>query len=134
MTPTPLITPAGSLIAMPTSPPAPASIEAAYNRIAAATKSVFTGQVQIADFGPGPMEVSFSLPPIMQADGVNWIAFLKALKGQVNYFQFNTTFTSAWPELDLTGRYWRLKNNQSKYPLNKDRTYLITIDAIEALN
>ena len=131
---TPLVVPSGSLIAMPAYPSAPASIEPAYNRIAAAARSIFTGQIQISDFGPGPMEVSFSLPAMTQANGANWIAFLKALKGQVNYFQFGAVFLGSYPELDLGGRYWRLKTNQSKFPIGNDRVYRITIDAIEAIN
>lgn len=122
---------------MPPTPAAPAMIEPAWNEKAGATESVYTGIQQFMDWGAGPSEISLTMPPLIQFNGQAFVAFLEALLGQVNYFTFNAAFLDAYPEILLAGspptpRYWRLKTNQRKWQIPKDRNYRITFDCREA--
>lgn len=122
--------PSGSLIAMPTTPAAPASFEFLKPEIAAANTSIFTGQQQVQDWGAGPREVSFAMPAMTKATAAAWLTFVSDLKGMVNYFVFGTSFTTAYTE--LAGINWRLKTNGVKVSVGSDRMYRMSFDCREA--
>jgi len=123
--------PSGSLVAMPTVPAAPASIEFSAGEIAAANVSPFTGQRQIQDWGTAPMECAFSLPPMTHAQGSVWVAWIRNMKGIVNYTQFPTAFASAYSE-SIGSRNWRLKNNMSKWSVGSNRMFMVSLEFVEA--
>ncbi len=75
------------LIAMPTSPPAPASIEYTAQDTVATSVSPFTGQAQIQDWQASYLEASVSMPPLTHVQAQSWIAFLMILRGQAKVFQ-----------------------------------------------
>jgi hypothetical protein len=120
------------VVTIPSYPPAPASIEFSAFDIVALSKSPFTGQQQVQDWGPGPMEAKVSLPPLTDAQAQPWISFLFALKGMANVFQFTPEFTAAYPA-SLGDRFWRLKSNQRSWSINGQRLYGISFEIIEAL-
>jgi len=122
--------PSGSAITIPAYPPAPSSFEFAVGEIAAGPPNPFTGQQIIHDWGTAPDEISVSWPPMTAAQAADWKTFLRALKGMVNYFAFSTAFTTAYPE--FASKNWRLKDNQVRWQVDGNRTYLLTFEAREA--
>lgn len=127
-----------TVVTMPSTPASPQSIEFSPNDIVALSKSPFTGQQQVQNWGTGPMEASLSLPPLTDTDAQAWIAFLLALNGVANVFQFSSAFAAAYPASLKTGsplaqRYWRLKSNQRKWSISEARVYGIQLEIIEAL-
>lgn len=119
------------IIDIPLYPPAPASIDFNQVTFAAANVSPFTGQQQVQDWNATLMEVSVSMPPMTQANAVAWVAFLRALKGVVNVFQFTSAFMAAYPELG--SRYWRLKSNTAGWTVANTRLYGVTFEIREAV-
>jgi len=93
--------------------------------------AIFNDVQQLQDWGPGATEISVSWPPMTAAQAVAWKTFLTSLKGMVNYFQFGSAFTTAYPE--FAGKNWRLKTNQPKWDVQPDRMYRITFECREAL-
>lgn len=121
---------------MPSTPSAPASIEPAWNDIVGVSINSFTGQQQFYNWGVGPCELSVTLPPMPQSEAGAWITFLQGLQGIANYFVFTSSFAAAYPDILMSGggqRYWRLKSNQRRWTVGKDRLYRIAFDCREAL-
>lgn len=117
---------------IPSSPPAPASIEFSVVDIVSGNVSPFTGQMQIYDWNANYMEASVTLPPLPYTDGQQWVTFLRSLKGIAGVFQFSAAFMAAYPN-DIGTRYWRLKSNLRKWSVTKDRYYGIQFDCREAI-
>jgi hypothetical protein len=128
---------AGSVIAMPDTPPAPSALEIVLMDVVAMARNPFTGQQLTQDWNAGWKELSVTVPPLNDAEAQPWLAFLAALKGTRNVFQFHTAVCAAYP-LTLQGGspptplYWRLKTNERKYTIDPDRYYRIQFEVIEA--
>ena len=75
------------LIAMPTTPSAPATVEYTALDTVAAGVSPFTGQEQIQDWQASYIEASVSMPALTHPQAQEWIAFLMALRGRAKVFQ-----------------------------------------------
>ena len=121
---------------MPTTPIAPASIEPAFYDIVGETMSPFTGQQQFVVWGVGPCELSVSMPAMQQAVAEAWITFLQQLQGKANYFQFPSSFTTAYADIlksSGTARNWRLKTNKRMWRVTRGGVYHISFDCREAL-
>ena len=121
-----------NIITIPSTPPAPASIEFTANDAVSINISPFTGQQQVYNWGALPMEISVSMPAMPYAVAQSWVSFLRNLQGQANVFQFTAAFTAAYSG-DLGSRYWRLKSNQRKWSVNEARMYGIHFEAREAM-
>lgn len=126
------------VITMPSTPASPASIEFSVVDIVALSKSPFTGQQQVQDWNANYMKASVSLPPLTDAQAQDWIAFLVALKGVKNVFQFGSAFAAAYPASLKTGsplsqRYWRLESNERKWSISEARVYGVQFNIIEAI-
>jgi hypothetical protein len=121
-----------NVVTIPTSPPAPASIEFTQIDNVAISVSPFTGQQQTQDWQATYMEASVSLPPLTYAQAQAWVTFLRNLKGVAGVFQFGSAFTAAY-SADLGTRYWRLKSNARKWSVTNARLYGIQFDVREAL-
>jgi hypothetical protein len=76
-----------TIIPMPVSPPAPATMEFTAIDTVAVSISPFTGQQQVYDWQASYLEASVSMPALTGPQAQNWIAFLMALHGQANVFQ-----------------------------------------------
>lgn len=127
--------PTGTLIAIPSYPPAPKSIQPAWKDIVGSTTNTFNDQQQFMNWSAGACEISVTLPPLDHATASNWIAFLKSLQGMANYFTFTDAFCTAYPDLLLNSgvkRNWRLKSNTRTWILDDDRNTRITFEAREA--
>lgn len=120
-----------NIVVIPTVPPAPQSIEFDQFDFVASTSSPFTGQQQIQDWNANNMGLRVNLPPLIYSTAQTWVAFLRSLKGIAGVFQFTPAFMAAYPN-DLGTRYWRLKSNQRKWVISKDRVYLISFECREA--
>jgi hypothetical protein len=77
-----------SIVSMPSVPSAPASVDFTANDLIAVSTSSFTGQQQIQDWQHGWIEASVSMPALTHQEAQAWIAFLMALRGQLNIFLF----------------------------------------------
>ena len=77
-----------TIIPMPATPAAPASVEYTAEDIVAASLSPFTGQQQVYDWQASYLKASVSMPPLTHAQAQQWIAFLMSLRGKSNVFQF----------------------------------------------
>jgi hypothetical protein len=75
------------LIAMPTTPSAPATVEYTALDTVANSVSPFTGQEQIQDWQASYLEASVSMPALTHPQAQEWIAFLMALRGRAKVFQ-----------------------------------------------
>lgn len=75
------------IIALPSTPAAPASIEFSANDIVGISQSPFTAQQQIQSWSAAWMEWSVQYPAMRHSDATAWIAFLMALQGTANVFQ-----------------------------------------------
>lgn len=120
------------VITMPTDPAAPASIEFSVIDVVAVSKSPFTGQQQVQDWGSTFMEANVSLPPLTATQAEDWITFLRDLKGMANVFQFGAAFAAAYSS-SIGSRYWRLKSNQRKWSVGEARVFGIQFEVMEAL-
>jgi hypothetical protein len=76
-----------NLIAMPSTPPAPQSVEFSAVDIVGASYSPFTGQGQFYDWQAGWLEATITMPPLTQLQAPAWVGFMMALRGQLNVFQ-----------------------------------------------
>jgi hypothetical protein len=90
------------IIATPTDPPAPSTMEFTGEDLVAVSVSPFTGQQQVQDWGASFMEASVSLPPLTHAQAQAWIAFMLSLHGQANVFQLGDPLAVA-PKGAATG-------------------------------
>jgi hypothetical protein len=111
-------------------------LEVITNHLAAANTNPFTGQQQTQDWQNDYMELSVSMASMNQATGQAWVAFLKALSGIVNVFQFPSAVAAAFPETlttdGTTQRVWRLKANQVKWTIKAGKIYGLTFEVREA--
>jgi hypothetical protein len=125
-----------TVVTMPTSPVAPASLEPAINAIGGSTTNPFTGQQQTYDFSASFMEISVSMPSMTKAQGQVWAAFFASCDGTQNVFTFPSNVVALFPaELTTDGttaRYWRLKANQVKWTIKTGQVYGITFECREA--
>lgn len=121
-----------TVVSVPAYPPAPASIDLSVVEIVSGNVSPFTGQMQVYDWNASYMEASVVMPPLRNADGQNWVAFLRSLKGIASVFQFTAAFMAAYPN-DVGTRYWRLKSNTAKWSIDDNRHYRIQFDIREAI-
>ena len=85
----------GWTLVTPPSVPPPRTMEITANDTVATSLSPFTAQQQIYDWQAGWMEATISLPPMKRALAEPWIAFLMALHGQANVFQFGDPSATA---------------------------------------
>lgn len=125
------------MVTMPSTPPAPSSIELGLVDVVAMTRNPFTGAQLTQDWQASWKEISVTLPPMNDADAQAWLTFLAALKGQANVFQFGTAVCAAYPGTLMGGSpaaalYWRLKSNDRTYKIDPDRYYRIQFEAIQA--
>lgn len=120
-----------TIITMPTVPAAPASIEFIAPSAVAMSKSLFTGQQQIQNWGTLPMEINLNMPAMPQATAEAWITFLRALDGMANVFQFGAAFAGQYAS-SIGSRYWRLRNNSPKWSVSDMRVFGIQLELIEA--
>jgi hypothetical protein len=77
-----------SLIAMPTDPPAPKSIEWMLVNTIGSVISPFSLQRQIFNWAASTLRASLSYAPMTNGQALKWIAFLCALQGMSNQFLF----------------------------------------------
>lgn len=77
-----------TIIPVPSTPPAPKSIEWSVPSIVSVTTSPFTAQQQIQDWQASWMELSLSYPPMSNDTAQAWISFIMLLRGSANIFQF----------------------------------------------
>ncbi len=121
-----------NVVTIPPNPSSPASIEFGVTENVAMSMSPFTSQQQVQDWGGNYMQASVQMPAMIFSVAQNWVTFLRALKGPTCVFQFSTAFMTAYSG-DIGTRYWRLKSNTVKWSVNRDRTYSLQFDVIEAL-
>jgi hypothetical protein len=139
MSPQPLATYLGrTVIPIPAYPPAPESMEFTQVDPVAMVRSPFTGQQQIFDWGASWMEASVTMPPLQTADAINWVTFLRNLKGQANCFQFAAAFVAAYPwlldpQVTGTGLYWCLKAPARKWSLTHQRVFGMQFEILQVL-
>ncbi len=126
-----------SVIVIPSSPPAPQSMEFAQVDACSMVRSPFTGQAQVFHWGGVSggtwLEVSVSLPPLTVAQAQQWVAFFRALRGQANTFQFSAAFVAAYPWLLDSSWFWRLKSNTRKWSLTNQRVFGVQFEAIQVI-
>lgn len=84
-----------SIVSLPSSPAAPATIDYTANDVVAVSVSPFTGQQQIQNWQSSWLEASVSMPPLTHSQAQAWIAFLMALQGQANVFQLGDPVATA---------------------------------------
>ena len=127
-----------SIILIPAYPPAPEAIEFTLVSASGMVRSPFSGSQQVLDWGSEWLEANVQLPPMLLADANNWLAFLQALHGPVNTFQFSSAFVAAYPLFlkggsPLASLYWRLKSNSAKYSLNHQRVFGFQFEILQVL-
>src|SRR6185312_9413519 len=76
-----------TIVPMPATPAAPATIEFSAIDSVAASQSPFTGQQQIQDWQGSWLEATVSMPPMLHSVAQAWIAWLMALRGIAGVFQ-----------------------------------------------
>ena len=121
-----------TIVTIPGSPPAPASIELSVVNIVSGNQSPFTGQMQIYDWNASYMKASVAMPPLAPDEAQTWVAFLRSLKGIAGVFQFSAEFMAAYPN-DVGTRYWRLMDNTVRWSINPSRYYGVQFECREAL-
>ncbi|MGA2270329.1 MAG: hypothetical protein ABSH44_17795 [Bryobacteraceae bacterium] len=125
-----------TVVSMPTSPPAPASLEFAHNAIAGANTNPFTAQQQVYDWQANWKEASVSMASMTAAQGALWAAFIESCDGVANVFQFLSGVCALFPnELTTDGttpRYWRLKVNKVQWTIKGGKIYGLTFEIREA--
>jgi hypothetical protein len=84
-----------TILTMPSDPPAPQTVEWTASDIVAASLSPFTAEQQLQDWQQGWLEASLSMPPLTQKQAQAWIAFLLALRGQLNAFMWGDPLATA---------------------------------------
>lgn len=119
-----------NIVSIPASPPAPAHIEITQVNTSALSRSPFTGQQQVQDWGGSWMEAVVTMPTLTYAQGQAWIAFLRALRGQAGVFQFTTAFVTAYPEIG-SSTYFCLKTPSRKWSVNPGKLYGLSFEILE---
>jgi hypothetical protein len=76
------------IVPVPATPSAPATVEFVADDVIAMSVSPFTGQQQVQDWQASMLAASVSMPALTHPQAQEWIAFLMALRGQANVFQF----------------------------------------------
>lgn len=120
------------IVAIPSYPPAPASVEFTQVDAVAANVSPFTFQQQVQKWSGSYRKASVSMPAMTDATAQAWIAFLVSLNGMANVFQFGTGFQTAYPA-SIGTRYWCLVSNERKWSLNSNRCYGMQFEIREVL-
>lgn len=121
------------VVALPSDPSAPASIDFIADDAVAMSMSPFTGQQQIQRWGRLPMQINMTLPPLAHTRALAWVAFLQALNGREGVFQLSATFIAAYSESLSGSQYWRLRSNRRTWSVANTRLFGITLELIEAL-
>lgn len=121
-----------TIVAIPAYPPAPASIEFTQVDAVAAVVSPFTFQQQVQQWAGSYRKCSVSMPAMTDANAQAWVAFLVALAGGANVFQFGSAFAAAYP-LSIGTRYWCLVSNERKWSINSNRAYGMQFEIREVL-
>ena len=62
-----------------------------------------------------------------------WIAFLAALEGQANTFEFGSAVQAAWPNDFGSGVFWRLKQNTVEYSIGINHIYTLSFVIRQAI-
>ena len=118
---------------MPTSPPAPASIEFSTTSAVAVSTSPFTGQQQVQDWGGRWMEAVITLPALTYDQAQTWVQWLRDVNGVAGVFQlFGSAFQTKYAG-DVGTRYWRFQENTRSWSITEARVYGITFKVREAL-
>ncbi len=120
------------IIAWPSYPPAPASIEFSQVDATAASVSPFTFKQQVQKWGGSYRKATVTMPAMTDATAQAWIAFLVALDGMANVFQFSTAFAAKYPA-SIGSRYWCLNSNERKWSINSNRAYGMQFEIREAI-
>jgi hypothetical protein len=76
-----------NLVALPSTPAAPASLQFSPIDLVAVSTAIFTGQQQLQDWQAAYLEAVATYPPMTHVQAQSWIAFLLALRGQLGVFQ-----------------------------------------------
>jgi hypothetical protein len=123
---------------MPAAPIAPQNIEFAKNGIAGGTTNPFNAQQQVQDWSASWYEASVSIPAMNLTNGQLWAAFITALDGIANVFQFSTALCTLMPvELTSDGttpRFWCLKPpGRVQWHVKPGMIYSLTFEIREAL-
>lgn len=121
------------IVTLPSSPPAPQSVDITIVSITSVNTSPFTGQQQVYDWQSQYLEFRVNMAPMNFATFQNWIAFLKDLDGQANVFEFSSALTAAYPNDFPSGAYWRLISNTVRYTINQNHLYSLTFDIRQAI-
>ena len=120
------------IIAWPDYPSAPASIDFTQVDAVAVSTSPFTFQQQVQQWSGTYRKASVSMPAMTDANAQAWVAFLVALNGSANVFQFSAAFAAQYP-LSIGTRYWCLDSNERKWSINQSRMYGFQFDVREVL-
>jgi hypothetical protein len=121
-----------TVVPIPSYPPAPASIEFSQVDAAAASLSPFTFQQQVQRWAGSYRKASVTMPAMTDTNAQAWVAFLVALNGIANCFQFGAAFAAAYP-LSIGSRYWCLTSNERKWSINSNRAYGMQFEIREVL-
>lgn len=122
-----------TVITIPGTPNAPQSIEITIIRAAALSRSPFTNQQQVQDWGAGWIEVKVSMPPMQYDVAQEWNSFFQALNGPVNVFEFTSAFMAGYPNDIPSGTYFRLKSGSVKYSIEQNQLYGFSFEAVKAM-
>lgn len=121
-----------TIVTIPDTPASPASVEFTQVDAVAMNVSPFSGQQQVQNWNATWMEAIVTMPAMTYAQGQNWVAFLRALEGTANVFQFSAAFATAFP-LEVSGVYWRLKTSKRKWSISLGKFYGLQFEIVEAL-
>lgn len=77
-----------SLLTLPTSPPAPASVIWNIDNFVGVSRSPYGPQSQVYDWLQGKLEASITMPLLTPAQIGPWVAFMMSCRGPVNTFLF----------------------------------------------
>jgi hypothetical protein len=124
-----------NVVTMPSTPPAPMSIEVQRNDIVTTNTNPFTGQQQVYDWNANFYEVSLSMPPMTASQWSSWETFFDSCKGQVCVFvvPFYTLNTTVFTTDGTTQRYFRLKTNSTKYSIQTGNIYHVVFEIRSAI-
>lgn len=84
-----------TIVTLPAFPAAPKSIEWSLGDTVAASRSPFSLQQQIYNWGASILRASLSYQPMNNAQARSWVAFLMSLQGIANIFQFGDPLNTA---------------------------------------
>lgn len=121
-----------TIVTIPAFPPAPASFQATGAAAVAMSRSPFTFQQQVQDWGGSQRRFSISMPPIDYTHAQDWIAFLISLRGSSKVFQFTAAFRAAYPN-DFGDTYWCLAKNDVSWSVGENRYYGFSFEIEEVL-